>query len=409
MTTLQQAWDVLRMINLLTPPETIPIAESKGRVAAKTLKATHDSPPFSQSRFDGYALGEPGTDPSRFRIITQSVVTAGDGRPRILSRGEAIPIMTGAPVPEGTHAILPEEWCSKGENGTLQVERFPERKRMYLKKGADFKKGDILLKRNETIHPIHVAFMALDGREHVEVFSLPIIRVVCSGDELAKHPKKILNKGEIRNSHPVLIQSILSPHGVIQGELRLPDSLKVLKRNLLEVLHSDASIVITTGGMGRGIKDLTRKALRAIGAVPLFEGINAIPIGTFSCYRYNQKVIFALPGGMVGVILLTELFVHPFVKKVQGKLILPFPGPFVEMSLHPAAVSPPTFRFHTKAAGIRFIKAYTWSEGGKKWVAPLRPDTDTLKRLNAFILLNGQEQKAEKRDLVQVFPLWNSK
>jgi len=395
--TLQQAWDLLKRIELFTNTETIPISLSSGRVAFKDVVAEFDAPPFTQSRFDGFALGK-STKTSIFKIVTSKAITAGDDGKYLLSDGEAIPIMTGAPIPEGTRKIVPREMCQVKDK-FLYVEKFPRPERMILKKGADFSKGHIYLKRGEQINPIHVAYMALDGRDSVEVFALPHISVISSGDELIPSGPKQLKRAKIRNSHPALIQALLSHYAIVSYQTHVSDDIEKIKKSLIYALNSDSYVVITTGGMGKGIKDLTRKALRDLGTIPLFEGINSIPIGTFSCYQYKNKVIFSLPGGMVGVLLLTKLFISPFIRKIQGWKPHHRVGPFVM-----ARPRSETIPLEKKASRemIRFIKARAWEESGERWVVPL--DSTSLIEMNAFIVLKYNDKHKQK---IPVFLLWD--
>ncbi len=403
MISLQAAWTKLKDIQSLTEPEFILISESVERYAAEDVIACHDSPPFTQSRFDGYALGSPGESPSLFRIITNRPITAGDGSTFNLSKGEAVPIMTGAPIPDGAAEIVPNEYC-RIERNILKIRSLPVKSRMFLEKGEDFKKGDIYLKRGEKITPVHVAFMALDGREEISVFSRPNIAIICSGDELEAHTETSLKKGKIRNSHPELIKALLAPHGKPQVVKRLPDNLGIMKETLRDVFQSDSRIIITTGGMGQGVKDLTRQAIREAGAIPLFEGIEAVPIGTFSCYRYNKKTIFSLPGGMVGVILLIKLFVLPFVRMAQGWTAPPSPGPFVKAKIDEAWELSKTGG--NSRRGTRFIKAFMWDERGTKRVAPLKMGSQPLTKMNAFIVLEPNTKEKHLKT-VSVFKVWN--
>ena len=391
-------------LEYLTGPETIPITKSAGRVAYCTLIAKHDSPPFTLSRFDGYALGEPKNGKRDvFKITHDMPITAGDGTTYYLSRGEAIPIMTGAPVPNGTHQVIPSEMCRR-KNRFLFIDQYPGKGRMILERGANFSKGQILLKRREVINPVHVAFMALDGRETIDVFSLPSVFVVSFGDELTSVREVSLKAGKIRNSHPSLIQALLSPYGIIKQQTHVADDIKIMKATLEKFLASDQVIGITTGGMGQGIKDLTPKTLEEIGAAPLFRGVNAFPIGTFSCYQCKNKLIFSLPGGIVGVLLLTRLFIYPFVRKAQGWLPPSSIGPFYQAKLEDGSKS----SLKKLRKRVRFIKARVWDDKGIKKVKPLSSKS-SLTEMNAFILKGFRNliKGNHEPGWVPVFILWN--
>ena len=406
--SLEHAWDLIKGVDLFTDSEITTIFNASGRISYKDIYAENDSPPFDQSRFDGFALGNLQNDETSYRIIYEKPITAGDSSKYVISEGEAFPIMTGSPIPKGTRLIVPHESCTI-QGSKLVLREIPKKRRMILTKGADFTRGDILLKKGEKINPLRVAFLALDGKSHIEVFSLPSLCVISLGNELTSIRAKRLKTAMIRNSHPALIQSLIHLNGKVRYRKHVADDLDKIKKNLTKTLHSKAQVIVTTGGMGTGIKDLTRKAVRAVGAVPLFEGVDAVPIGTFSCYLYNKKIIFCLPGGMVGVLLLTKLFIVPFLMKMQGAEFPPEIGPFETALL----TGSPTKKLNTNSfpikgretqKTIRFIKARSWiNEHGKTLVTPL--DAEALLKINSFIVIKSRDTAITGRR-VPIFSLW---
>ena len=400
--SIQEAWNILCGLTLSPLIEKVSILEATGRVAAIDVRAAHESPPFDQSRYDGFAVGEVNdTHSLTFKVSQEKAITAGDPKAYRVAKGCAIPIMTGAPIPEGTWMVVPREACDI-QGGTIVIRHLPDRERMILKKGADFTKGSPLLKNGELITPIHIAFLALDGRHSVEVYRRPTISVISFGDELMPFTSKKLEKSKIRNSHVPLIHALLSPFGAVVREKRVIDDQVKMEESLREEADAGTQIIVTTGGLGKGVKDLTQKALHAIRAFPLFEGINAVPIGTFSCYLYKNKVVFSMPGGMIGVLLLTKLYLLPFVKKLQKMPYSRDVGPFQAMKVLPKnALFIPVKRPLGKQP-VRFVKAKCWREDKHRWAAPL--EENTLRSMNAFIVLNLTEPT--KRDEVPVFLLW---
>ena len=396
---MEQAWNILGNLQLLTLPESVPIHEAIGRWSSRDIRACHDSPPFDQSRYDGFALG--AVEGTSYKILNGKVITAGDGNFYHLQKGEAIPIMTGAPLPKGTAAIVPEEACQINHH-TLTVRRFPNKGDMWLKKGSNFSKGDLYLRQGSRINPMHVAFLTLDGKDQVEVYSRPIVAIISSGDELSTSKVQTLGRAKIRNSHPALIQALLTPYARVTQKMHVPDRVEPMKNALVAALNSEALITITTGGLGKGIKDLTRQVIHELGAETLFEGIQVIPIGTFSCYLYGNKIIFALPGGMIGVLLISKLFIEPFLKKIQGAPFASSPGPFRMMYLKDSQG-----RLRRRENKRRFIKARHWEEGEEeRWVSPLDPQNDSLTDMNAFILSGISTGRNGAK--VPVFTLWES-
>ena len=401
-TTIQEAWNILCDLTLSPLIEKVSILEAVGRVAAMDVRAAHESPPFDQSRYDGFAVGEANDKySSSFKISQENAITAGDPKAYRVAKGRAIPIMTGAPIPEGACMVVPQEACDVQGN-TIVIRHLPDKERMILKKGADFIKGELLLKNGEPITPIHVAFLALDGRRTVEAYRRPTLSVLSFGDELMPFTSKDLGESKIRNSHVPLIHALLSPFGTVVREKRVADDQERIEKALRKEADADTQIIVTTGGLGKGIKDLTQKALHAIRAFPLFEGINAVPIGTFSCYLYKNKVVFSMPGGMIGVLLLTKLYLLPFVKKLQK---MPYPrevGPFQAMRVLPQKIPFIPSKRPSGKQPVRFAKAKSWREGKHHWVSPL--EESALRTMNAFMVLNLI--KPTNRDEVPVFQLW---
>jgi molybdopterin molybdotransferase len=400
MKTVQQAWEILMRLNIKTGPERVPIAQAAGRKAFEDVSAACDSPPFSLSRYDGYALGEKNTS-DWFDIIIKTPLTAGNVFEKSLKSQQAIPIMTGAPLPEGTHYIVPHERCLI--SGTrLRPRLIDQNSRMSLRQGLNFRKGETYLLAGTTITPLHVAFLAMDGKSDVKVFSKPCLAVVSTGDELSVVIEKNLQKGHIRNSHPSLIYSALLRYGIVTQSEIVSDDPVLLKERFAYYINSDEDVIITTGGLGKGVRDFTRTVLKETGCFPLFEGIAAWPVGTFSAYETNGKIVFAFPGGLVSVLLLTKFFLEPFLKMIQGWQSPGNPGPFSAVELLDFSSDLPRF-FPAKKGWIRFIKARCLRQENSDalYVSPLR--SDDLSNLNAFIV---SEDGASLTGKVKVFRLW---
>jgi len=398
--SLYKAWERLTSVEITTRPEKVSIENANGRICCSTIYAASDSPPFNQSRFDGFALGEIAGE--RYQIVGDMVITAGVSPSVKLSPGQAIRIMTGAPLPDGTTHVVPSESCRIDNQGFLYVQDLPSPEMSILRKGANFLKGHPYLKRGEKINPFHISFLALDGKEDVTVFSLPLITILSLGDELEEIGKEVLEHGKIRNSHPFLLSAILRSCGIVADTFQVEDEPKKVHKRLADILSSPTQLLITTGGMGKGVKDITRKTLRKAGALPLFEGVQAFPIGTFSCYLWHNKVIFALPGGQVGVALIAKLFIQPFLLKMQGAKRVEFFSP-----LYQARFKKEKGDFTQesgKSKTIKFFKAKTWFEGGNFHVKRL--SSRSLTEMNSFIVSGVKENK---KNSVNVFPLWDGK
>jgi len=400
--TVQQAWNTLMALGTTSRPEIIPIAQAVGKIAFENITASCDSPPFSLSRYDGYALGENNSN-EWFDIITENSLTAGHVFKGTLKPQQALPIMTGAPLPEGTHYILPAEHCEV-TGKRIRPLMLEKTKKMALKKGQNFRKGERYIAAGECITPLHVAFLAMDGKSQVKVYSKPRLSIISTGDELSDVTEKNPGNGHIRNSHPDMIYSMLSANGILTQSEIIGDTPALMRERFTHYINTDEDVIITTGGLGKGVRDFTRMTLQETGCLPLFEGIAAWPVGTFSVYRIHEKIIFSCPGGLVSAILLVKLFMEPFLKKIQGWRPLDKPGPFswVKLSDIPAG----SFRLSVEKKGwIRFVKAHCCYQDNSPplCVTPLMPD-DSLLKLNAFIVIDNIVPPDGR---VKVFKLWN--
>jgi len=402
MKTVQQAWEILMSFYIRrVRSEVLPIHQAAGKVAFEDVIASSDSPPFSLSRYDGYAMGKSRTA-GWYELVTENPLTAGHVFEGILKPGQAMPIMTGAPLPKGTACILPFELC-KVSGKRLRPLLSEANNRMVLEKGQNFRKGDRYISSGDRLTPLHIAFLAMDGRLKVKILSKLHLAVISTGDELSNIAEKNLENGHIRNSHPDMLHSMLSGNGILTRSEILRDDPALMKERFVHYLDADDDIIITTGGLGKGTKDFTRKVLKETGCIPLFEGIFAKPVGTFSVYSANEKIIFSLPGGLISVILLAKLFVEPFIKKIQGYPPLERPGPFFWAKL--TGIRSESLCLPVKNKGwVKFVKARCVLQDDSKtlYVTPLI--SDSLLKLNAFIVIDNRNSPDGK---VRVFKLWD--
>jgi len=313
--TVEQALRIILGVMRPVGTEAVPVAKALGRVLAADIRAGADHPPRDNSAMDGYGLDGAGSPalPARLRIA--GTVFAGGSHHVAPGPGEAVKIMTGAPIPRGVDRVVPFEEASERDGHAL-ITRLPAQGMHIRRQGEDFKKGEILISKGRTVRPAETAVLAALGKTMVKVFRRPRVAVLATGDELVPAGKP-LGRGKIRDSNsPALAASVLAcgAEPVILGIGR--DSVADLKRKMIRGLASDALIV--AGGVSAGEADYGRDALHAIGGRLVFFKVRQRPGHPLAFGRAKGRPVFILPGNPVSAMLTFHIYVRPALLAMGG-------------------------------------------------------------------------------------------
>ncbi len=255
--------------------ERIAIEHAVGRVLAENILADTDLPPFDRSQMDGYAViaAETKNAPVTLKIVGESA--AGRGWHQKIEKGEAVRIMTGAPVPAGADAVQRLELTSEA-GGTVTVREPVKKGAAIVHKGAEIKKGKVVIRAGELITPNNIATTAAFGYAKLKVAKRPRVGILATGSEIVSVTKKPA-RDQIRNSNSVMLKAlaeaagaeceIFSPAGDELADLRSQISNSVKRKDIL----------IITGGVSVGKYDLTKTALADLGAEIFIEKLDLKP------------------------------------------------------------------------------------------------------------------------------------
>lgn len=300
--------------------EEVELLEGLGRVTAVDYISPISQPPFDRSPLDGYAVrAEDIREASPEKPVMLTViqeVTAGDYPGKQVTAGTAVRIMTGAPIPEGADCIVKQEDTDYGE-AQVSIYRNQQAYDNFCFAGEDFKKGDCLIPRDTFLSSVELGILASMGFTKVQVYRKPRIGLFTTGDELVK-PGNPLTPGKIYNSNLYVLWGRLKELGaepVIADAL--PDSTEGVAEALGEVLPR-VDIVITTGGVSVGKKDIMHEALKLLGAEKIFWKVNIKP-GTPTIFALAKGIpIIALSGNPFGAVTNLELLVRPVLFEMTG-------------------------------------------------------------------------------------------
>lgn len=299
--------------------ETVDLASSRGRILAQDIVADSDLPPFDRSQMDGYAIRATDVQavPARLEIAGESA--AGRGWHHEMRAGEAVRIMTGAPVPKGADSVQQVE-LTRQVDGDSKVEILEtvSEGRSVVTRGAEIKAGERVLSAGEQIHAGTMAVLASFGYAEVEVGRRPRVAVLATGSELVAVTDRP-GQDQIRDSNNFSIGAYAELAGAVVERLPLAgDDTALLKRQISEAAER-SDIVVTSGGVSVGLYDFTKAALKELGANVFFERVALRPgKPTVFAQLPGGAFVFGLPGNPVSVAVTFNLFARAAILKMQG-------------------------------------------------------------------------------------------
>ena len=304
--------------------ERVSLTECLHRVLAEDVDSPRDMPPWPASSMDGYALrgadtagATPGA-PARLRLSGR--VPAGAMAERPVGPGEAFRIFTGAPLPEGADAVVPQEDVTE-EAGTLLVPRRIGDGDFVRPRGEDMKRGDTVLERGRVLSAADVGMLATVGRASVSAIRRPRVGILSTGDELVDLGGRI-GPGQIPNSNSYSLIAQVIEAGAEPVSLGIaPDRLADIETRLGWGLACD--LVMSSAGVSVGEHDFVKAALARLGAeqhlwlVDMRPG-KPIAFSTIPQEGKGALALFALPGNPVSAMVTFELFVRPAILRMAG-------------------------------------------------------------------------------------------
>ena len=318
--SLEQALNILMDHVTHGKTERKTLEDCLGLVLSEDVYALLDMPPFSRSAQDGYALcskdsiGATGENPVKLKVTGK--IYAGDHLDVQVRPGDAFRIMTGAMVPVGADCVLRQEDTDEGED-VVQIYKEVEPSCSICFKGEEYKKGHTLLHAGTKIDAAALAVASGNGIMELPVYRRVKAAVVSSGSEVVE-PGTPLTPGKIYNTNTVYMKARLHQLGAqVMMSRTVGDELEIMEEALKEAANQ-AELVITTGGVSVGQKDLTEEALLSIGAEILFHGI-AIKPGMPTLAAEKDGVLFiGLSGNPFSAAIPFEMFVREILSLKMG-------------------------------------------------------------------------------------------
>jgi molybdopterin molybdotransferase len=301
------------------PVARVPLVEARGLALAGDLYARFDSPPFDNSAVDGYAVrsADAGEAGRTFRVVDEA--PAGRPAEKAVGEGEAVKIFTGGVIPEGADAVVPVENTS-GWGETFELKRAARAGQNVRGSGEDARKGELILRAGTEVGAPEVALAATQGYGELPVHRRPRVVVLSTGTELVEPGTRDLSPGEIFDSNSYALLSQALDVGADARRLAaLSDDEGAIRTALEEALET-ADVVLTSGGVSVGEKDLVKGTLLDLGVEQVFWGIKLKPGKPVFFGRRDDARFFGLPGNPVSAMVCFELFVRPALMRMMGRV-----------------------------------------------------------------------------------------
>ena len=379
---------VLREVTALGTTEQVELLDAAGRVLAETIGADRDYPPFPRSARDGFAVRSADL-PGTLRIIGE--VRAGTVFGRAVGAGEAVEIMTGAPMPRGADQVIMIEHTRR-EGDRVVIELAAKAGDNFNPQGVEAHTGEAVLASGARLGFAEIALLAMVGKRHVSVYKRPRVALLPTGDEIVEAgvtPQEF----QIRNSNAWSLAVQTQRAGGFPGMLPIARDTYESTRALIESgLASD--VLLLSGGVSAGKYDIVERVLADLGAKFYFDRVLIQPGQPLVFGSVHGKFFFGLPGNPASTMVTFELFARAAIERLSGASTAPLP--LLRAKL--------TREFRHKTGLTRFLPAQLSANG-----ATITPsgwhgsgDVAALARANAFLVAEAERETWAEGDDIRV-------
>lgn len=314
--SLEEAIEILNNnVNNLDIEE-VDLIDGLNRVISENIYAQINNPPFNKSAMDGYALISNNTELSNRKLKVIDKVYAGGVCSSALNEDTAVRIMTGAPIPKGANAVIKQEDVTLEDDFIILKKNIKENENICIK-GEDISKGSLLLKSSKKLDYADIGILASSGINKMKVYKKPKIAFISTGDEVVDIGLA-LGEGKIYNSNKYSILSRIKELGYEAKYIaHINDNFHEIG-SYIEEISNEVDLIITTGGVSVGEKDLLKDAIDTTSGEKLFWKITIKPGSAVLCSIVNKSIVISLSGNPTAALTTFELLVKPTLEKLSG-------------------------------------------------------------------------------------------
>ncbi len=306
---------ILARVDVLGP-ERVPLLDAAERVLAESVAADRDIPPVTNAAMDGYAVRGEDLRGEEVRLRVVGEVAAGHVAEQRVGAGEAVRIMTGAPIPEGADTVVRFE-RTRLEEGTVVILDPPAAGKNVRQAGEDVRKGQVVLEPGKVLRPPEVGMLAAVGHLEVAVIRRPRVAILGTGDEVVE-PEQEPGPTQIRDANSYTVAAQVQRYGGVPLVLGVAqDEEELVRQGIRSALEVEADFIITSGGVSVGDFDLVKQVMEAEGEMH-FWSLNMKPGRPMAFGTVGGVPLLGLAGNPVAAMISTELYAQPALRKMQG-------------------------------------------------------------------------------------------
>jgi len=378
----------VRVARIAPAKEEIELDGAAGRVLAEDVAADRDSPAVARSVRDGYAVRAADV-PGKLLVIGE--VRAGEQFTGTVGAGQAVEIMTGAPLPAGADAVVMVEYTRRGD-GHMQTKRLAEPGQFINPKGCEAAAGEVVLWAGKRMDYSDVAMLAAFGHSRVKVYARPRVAIVATGDEIVE-VDQAPEEFQIRNSNAQSLAAQVRRAGGMANVLPVArDTVEHTREVVINGLKAD--LLLLSGGVSAGKYDVVEEVLADLGAEFFFDAVAIQPGKPLVFGRAGQAFFFGLPGNPSSTMVTFEVFARAALELLAGQEEIALHLPWARL----------TREFRHRAGVTRFLPARLSEDGGA--VTPVgwhgSGDVPALTRANAYLVADPERPEYASGDWIRV-------
>jgi molybdopterin molybdotransferase len=372
----------------LPPVEESSLAEAAGRVLAEDIAADRDTPALPRSMRDGYAVRALDL-PGELEVIGE--VRAGQSFRGEVGQGQAVEIMTGAPVPQGADAVVMVEHTHR-VNGRVAIGRAAEPHQNINPRGSEAAAHEVVLHAGKRLDYTDIAMLATFGRSRVRVYGRPTVALIATGDEIVEVNERPQDF-QIRNSNIFALAAQVRRAGGMASMLPVARDTDQHTREIIEQ-GLQADLLLLSGGVSAGKYDVVERVLASLGAGFFFDHVLIQPGQPLVFGRARGKFFFGLPGNPASTMVTFEVFARAALELLSGQEEAALAMPFARL----------TTDFRHKAGLTRFLPARLSADGTE--VTPVAwhgsGDVPALTRATVFLVADADCPEYKRGEFIRI-------
>lgn len=364
------------------------LESAAGRVLAEDVHADRDYPPVARSIRDGYAVRASDV-PGELEIVGE--VRAGATFQPEVARGQAVEIMTGAPVPRGADAVVMIEQTTRA-GSRVHIAGSAEPAQFINPQASEARRGNVVLHAGKRLDYSDIAMLATVGCERARVYTRPTVAILATGDEIVPvHAAPAAF--QIRNSNVYSLAAQVARSGGVPRILGVARDEAVHTRELIE-RGLEADLLLISGGVSAGKYDIVEPVLAGLGAEFYFTRVLIQPGQPLVFGRARGRFFFGLPGNPASTMVTFELFARAALELLAGQEQAPLHLPYARLAAD----------FRHKPGLTRFLPAQLSEDGAEITHLPWHGSSDVpaLQRANAFLVADADRAQWVRGELIRV-------